>query len=66
MPDLSTVVEETISLQTGVSSIAMIELFLNWNCLFSRRTCITYPTSLPIIWDGSFCAVVVRLLQQNR
>ena len=61
MPDKSTVVEETISLQIGVSSIAMIELLLSWNFSLSRRTCIAYPTSLQIIWDGSFCVVVIRL-----
>ena len=61
-PACLTVMNETISFHTDVSSIAMSELSLKQNCFCKNQTCIMYLASFSISFsDGSFWAVVVLI-----
>ena len=64
-PVFSTVVLNTISFQTDVSSIAKMSPSWKLNCFWIRRTCITYATIRSTIYNGSFWAAVVFLLREN-
>ena len=64
-PFFSTVVLETISIQTDVSPIAIMSASWKLNCFSIQRTYITYATMQSNIYDGSLWAVVVFLLREN-
>ena len=61
----STVVLDTISFQTDVSSITIMLASWKLNCFWIRRTCITYAAIRSFKYDGSFWAVVVFCLREK-
>ena len=61
----STVVLDTISFLTDVSSITIMLASWKLNCFWIRRTCITYAAIRSFKYDGSFWAVVVFYLREK-